>query len=184
MIYARLSYNTQNWHTPSGPEGKSRTPGVHEYDYRFGFEEWLCSPNCYLEDKEGKEFRFAYIQGISKNYRVGDENEVLFLFTINCQLHQRFNVGEIKKWEYVTPEESLWIVNQYPQLIDLMRNQLIQAIGHFQLAINRFDHAVGNHNGLQLFNIKYRRLDYRFNPARKSNINAITSLKRFWLHRR
>ena len=185
MIYARLSFNTHKWETPSGPHGKSRNIGVHEYDYGFGFEEWLHSKNHFLSDKEGKKYHFGYLEGIHKNYRIGDENDTLMLFTINCTARQRFFVGEIKQWQVVTPAESLNIVQQNPQLIVTMSNNVVVATNNFQPAINKFNQHVNNQNGFQLFNIKYKKMDFQFdidNPIK--NPHSVYTFYRFWLHRR
>ena len=185
MIFTRLSYNTLNWERPSGLVGKSKNIGVHENDYRFGFEEWIRSNDCFLIDKEEKKFHFGYIEGIHKNYKGDDENDRLILFTINCGTCQRFIVGEIKSWNFVTPEESLWIVNQYPQSIISMRDELVRATNNFQPAINKFNQHADSQNGFQLFNIKYNSMNYYFNSKNPINIdNGVQKLNRFWLYRR
>jgi len=191
MIYARLSYNKNNWETPSGPYGKSRNRGVHECDYGFGFEEWLFSKKNILSDKDGKKYHFGYLEGINKNYKQGDENESLVLFTINNATHQRFIVGEIKSWQPINEIESTNLVQQKPELIDSMREEVRLVTPHPQLSINKFNKHLNNHielgatKPLQLFNIKFEVFDYRFdsdNPI--NNIHIINNFNRFWLHRR
>ena len=185
MIYARLSYNTNNWQRPSGPSGKSRNHGVHEWDYRFGFEEWLRSKYLLLSDAEGKKYHYGYVEGIHKNYKVVDEHDILQLFTINCTNRQRFWVGKIKEWHRVSQGESNNITLQYPQLITSMRNDVVAATNNFPMALAKFDQHVNNLNGFQLFNIKYRELDYQFDANTHVSVaNRVYKFYRFWFHRR
>lgn len=185
MIYTRLSYNTQDWHQPSGPNGKSRNKGVHEYDYKFGFEEWLCSENCFLPDENGERYHYGYLEGIHKNYKQGDENDSLFLFTIQCATKQRFKVAEIKVWKKVDPSESHYIAQQNPMLVKSMKNNISVVTNNFQMAITKFNLHVNNQNGFQLFNIKYKKINFEINannlPIEK---DQICNFNRFWLYRR
>jgi hypothetical protein len=185
MIYARLSYNTQNWQRPSGPIGKSRNQGIHEFDFGFGFEEWLHSNQFILPDKEGAKYHYGYVEGIHKNYSLGDEQDVLTLFTINCTTRQRFWVGEIKQWQAVDQAESLYIANQNPQLIHTMRNNVAAVTNNLPIAVNRFNQHVANQNGFQLFNIKWKAMKFQFDIKRPINRNnPLYNFYRFWLHRR
>lgn len=181
MIYARLSYNTNNWQNQSGPYGKSRNLGVHEYDYGFGFEEWLFSQNHLLSDKNEKKYHYGYLEGINKNYKQGDENESLVLFTINNNLHQRFIVGEIKIWQKVDVNESSQIVENYPEIINEMREQVDNTTNNNVVALNKFDLHRNNQNGHQLFNIKFEEKDLYFEINQNDIIN---NFNRFWLYRR
>lgn len=189
MIYARVSYNTNNWIFPSGLSGKSRNNYTHEAQYGFGFEEWLFSKDHFLLDEKKEEYHYGYIEGIHKNYEKGDEKEPLKLFTINNDLKQRFIVAEITKWEYVYPNESSYIVNQNLGLVTGMKRQVETATGNSVIPLNQFDkHANNNQNGnkyLQLFNIKFKKFEYVFDknkPVHKSH--EINKLNRFWLYRR
>jgi hypothetical protein len=184
MILARLSFNTNNWEKPSGSFGKSKNINTHECEFGFGFEEWLCNLNAYLNDKNNVKLHFGYIEGIHKNYIVTDEEQPLTLFTINAITKERFIVGIIKDWQYVTPDESTQIVNQNPILIKEMRNDVIVATDNRLLAVVKFNHHVNNHNGFQLFNIKYRNIEFCYdkNKPEKEN-HVIYKLNRFWLYK-
>ena len=185
MIYSRLSYNTLNWQQPSGPIGKSRNRGVHEFDFGFGFEEWFRSNQFLLPDKGGVKHHYGYLEGIHKNYRAGDEQDALTLFTINCTTRQRFWVGEIKRWQAVDQAESLYIVNQNPQLINTMMNNVVATTNNLAIAVNKFNQHVNNQNGFQLLNIKWKTMDFRFDINRPINgNNPVYNFYRFWLHRR
>ncbi len=185
MIYARLSYNTLNWNQPSGPNGKSRNLGVHEFDFGFGFEEWLCSDQLILSNKDGLKYHYGYLEGIHKNFRANDEQHALTLFTINCATGQRFWVGVIKQWRAVDQNESLFIINQNPQLINTMRDSVVAATNNLAIAVNKFNQHVTNQNGFQLFNIKWQAIQFQFDINRPINRNnSVYNLLRFWLHRR
>lgn len=185
MIYARLSYNTQNWSQPSGPNGKSRNRGVHEFDFGFGFEEWLFSDHLFLRDKEGVKYHYGYLEGIHKNYKPNDEQDSLTLFTINCSTSQRFWVGVMNQWQSVDHNESLFIVNQNPGLINAMRRNVVAVTNNYPVAVDKFNQHVTNQNGFQLFNIKWKSIEFNFDidrPVRRNN--PVYKLYRFWLHRR
>lgn len=189
MIYARLSYNNNNWIFPSGQSGKSRNNYTHEGQFGFGFEEWLFSKDHFLLDEKKEEYHYGYIEGIHKNYEKGDEKELLKLFTINNDLKQRFIVAKITKWEYVSPKESLFIVNQNRELIKSMRNQVGTATANPIVSLNQFDqHKNNTQNGkncLQLFNIKFKKFKYVFDKNKPVNkTHEINKFNRFWLHRR
>lgn len=184
MTYTRLSYNSNNWENPSGPIGKSRNRGVHEYDYGFGFEEWLFSKNHFLLDKNGEKCCYGYLEGINKNYTEGDENEPLVLFTINNNLHQRFIVGEIKIWQPINEIESANLIQQNPELIETMREQVAESTNNNVVALEKFDFHRDNQNGHQLFNIKFKQISFIFNTNNPVNNNhVINRFNRFWLYR-
>jgi hypothetical protein len=147
MIYARLSYNTNNWNFPSGLSGKSKNNYTHEGQYGFGFEEWLFSKDHLLLSENKDEYYYGYIEGIHKNYKKEDEEEALILFTINSVLKQRFIVAEITEWEYVCRNESSYIVNQNLGLVKGMKRQVGTATGNALISMNQFDkHANNNQN--------------------------------------
>jgi hypothetical protein len=155
MIYARLSYNSNNWIRPSGPNGKSKSLTTFEAKYGFGFEEWLF-------DRESKTsgYSYGYVEGIKQNYRTGDNQHVLRLYTLYYPIRyakaQRLFVAEIQKWEKVNWEENQHIVGVWSQTgrIKRMRQQLIDVGAD----LNPFNESVNNQNGnqRQLVNIKYK----------------------------
>jgi hypothetical protein len=40
MYFTRITYNNNNWVSPSGTEGKSNNMSLFEAQSHFGFEEW------------------------------------------------------------------------------------------------------------------------------------------------
>jgi hypothetical protein len=176
-IITRVSYNTNHWLTPSGPDGKSRNP-IHEQIYGFGFEEWLFNNLLVREDG----YHYGYIEGIHKNYTNGDEKHPLHLFTINERNRNRNIVAEIGTWKKVDFQESANIVNQFPIVINQMNNDL--NLLENPNAVGKFIQHQNNQNGFQLFNIKFQDFLYCYdfnNPLPRNN--RIYSLNRFWLYR-
>ena len=190
MIYTRLTFNNNSWQLPSGQYGKSKNINTHESGYGFGFEEWLFSENNVLLDKDGKKYHYGYLEGINKNYKIGDKDNSLTLFTINNSTRQRFIVGVINEWKSISPEESAIIVQQNPELIISMREQVRTIVPNAQLSVDKFNNHVNNdlnvnsNRQMQLFNIKFETIDFTFdskNPVEKTHL--IAKFNRFWLHR-
>ena len=191
MIYTRLTFNNREWQLPSGQYGKSKNINTHECEFGFGFEEWLFSENHVLLDKDGKKYHYGYIEGINKNYNTVDENDSLTLFTINNTTQQRFIVGVINEWKSISPEESASLVQQNPELINSMREQVRAVVPNPQLSIDKFNNHLNNdldvnaNRQMQLFNIKFETIDFTFDSKNQvEKTNLISKFNRFWLHRR
>lgn len=181
IINTRLSFNTSGWNQPSGTTGKSRSP-IHEQIYGFGFEEWLFNKSFVNINGEGAKWHFGYVEGIHKNYRLGDENCTLQLFTIDARTGNRYIVAEIKEWKKLSPNDSTNLINQTPVLINQMNNDLIPLAN--PNAIGKFLQHQNNQNGYQLFNIKFKDFSFCYditNPLIRTN--RIYNLHRFWLYR-
>jgi hypothetical protein len=157
MIYARLSYNSNNWQSPSGRIGKSRNKTTFEANHGFGFEEWLFDPNSLTDG-----YYYGYIEGIKQNYVVGDEQNTLKLYTLQYVIPfakaQRQFVGEIKDWLKVDWPENQKIVRVWQKSgrIKYMRQQLEDV----KADLVPFDVAADekNANQIQLVNIKFKAL--------------------------
>ena len=67
--YTRLTYNSNNWHLPSGPVGKCGDENslLWEYTAGFGFEEWYRNPKFQLTDENGLIWQFGYWQCFKKS---------------------------------------------------------------------------------------------------------------------
>lgn len=186
-IIARLSLNTSGWHQPSGATGKSKNR-IHEQIYGFGFEEWLFNESFTFKDKNGEIWHFGYIEGIYKNHKPSDENFTLQLFTIDARTRKRYIVAEIKEWKKLSANESTNLINQNWDLIDQMKNDIIQlnnpeAIGKFLKHQNN-ENNEDNQNTYQLFNIKFKDFSFCYDTAKPlDRTNRIYKLNRFWLHR-
>jgi hypothetical protein len=182
MITARLSFNTNSWVNPSGSFGKSKSETTFEYKYGFGFEEWLFNNSYSYLDKNGDKWNFGYIEGIHKNYRLGDEYNKLQLFTIDARTKNRYIVAEIKTWKRISQNESTNLINQHPHLITQMIADLA-TINNDQ-ALPEFNNHLNNIGNRQLFNIIYKDSTYPFdlnNPLPKND--RIYKQYRFSFHR-
>ncbi len=180
-IITRLSFNTNGWNQPSGTIGKSRRP-IHEQIYGFGFEEWLFNKSFVDIDDKGVKWHFGYIEGIHKNYRIGDENCTLQLFTIDASTRNRYIVAEINEWKKLSPDDSTNLINHKPVLINQMNNDLNLLAN--PNAIGKFLQHRNNQNGYQLFNIKFKRFSYCYDITNPLEVpNRIYNLNRFWLYR-
>ena len=177
-IITRLSFNTKGWQEPSGPLGKSKNQ-IHEHVYGFVFEEWLFNKAFSSKEDKNAKWHFGYIEGIHKNFNLGDDNYPLELFTIDTRTKTRYLVAEIKEWKAISQNESTILINQNPTLINQMQNDL-QAIANPN-ALGKFMQHHNNQNGYQLFNIKFKNWEFinRAIPA----TSAICKMNRFWLHR-
>ena len=182
MIIARLSFNTNGWVNPSGSVGKSRSITTFEFKTGFGFEEWLFNKSFSFTDENGDEWHFGYIEGIHKNYKLGDEEDSLQLFTIDARTKNRYVVAEINKWKVISQNESANIIHQHPQLIAQMIMDL-PIINNVNPLIE-FNNHLNNIGNKQLFNIAYKDSTYLFNLNNPlpSN-NRIYNLHRFFLYR-
>ena len=173
-IITRLSYNSNDWKSPSGSIGKSIND-IHENTYGFGFEEWLFNEK--FIDKDW--FHFGYIEGIHKNFQYGDQMIPLELFTIDQRTRKRYLVAKIKKWENLSQIESSSLISNNLTLINSMKADLL-AIDNTN-ALNKFNQHLNNHNSYQLFNIKFKDFEYLNNEIPISN--SVYKMNRFWLHR-
>lgn len=154
-IYARLSYNSNNWQHPSGSSGKSINRTTFEAKHKFGFEEWLFDPNSHTDG-----YFYGYIQGIKQNYQIGDEQHTLKLYTLHYPVpyanSQRLFVAEIKEWEYVDWHDNQLIVKAWKNSgrIKQMRQKLNNAggdLGPFNVAADE-----NNLEEIQMVNIRFK----------------------------
>ena len=182
MIKARLSFNTNGWIKPSGSIGKSKSETTFEFNYGFGFEEWLFYNSYSYIDENGEKWNFGYIEGIHKNYKQDDEKNSLQLYTIDARTKNRYIVAEINKWKKISQNKSTAIINQHPQMIAQMIVDL--AIVNNNNALVKFNEHLTNQGNCQLFNIMFKDFTYLFDlnkPLPRSD--RIYKLYRFSLHR-
>ncbi len=180
-IYARLSYNSNNWQHPSGSMGKSKNKTTFEASYNFGFEEWLFDPNSLTDG-----YYYGYIEGIKQNYQQGDEQNPLKLYTLHYpvpyKISKRLFFAEIKEWEYVDWYDNQLIVTAWKKSgrIKQMRQQLTKVGGD----LVPFDVAADENNieKIQLVNIRFKILPKVILKATPLN-HSLTTYNRFKLKR-
>ncbi|AYA37834.1 hypothetical protein D3Y59_12740 [Hymenobacter oligotrophus] len=100
---ARICWNTHDWQTPSGPEGKSQAAGSHESDAfgGFGGEEWLFDFS-----RLWKGYHYAFLQPLNTDSDVyGGRVMNIRLFTRNADTGEYFYVGRIRQAEILTDQQ-------------------------------------------------------------------------------
>ncbi len=150
MPYTRLSYNTKNWISPSGLEGKSTNIDTFEH-CGFGMEEWLFN-ELFLRNS----FHYGYIEGL-KDYKEGDENEPLILFSIQQPSKNRFLVAIVDQWQKLNTTEAETLINDfYPEIMQ-MRNQVSNLPNiNIEEALKKFDEHITKKT---FFNIKFKAIE-------------------------
>lgn len=154
MIYARLSYNSNDWIFPSGRNGKSNNKTTFEGVNGFGFEEWLF-------DERGtyNGWQYGYVEGIKQNFRLDDENHILKFYTLQYGILKtalRQFVSELSDWKKVDYLENRDVISHWQSnnRIETMRKELVQ----FNANILPFEEAIAGINKVQLVNIKFKQL--------------------------
>jgi len=104
--FARLTYNSNNWLTPSGHQWKKsnqKKKGIsYENRYGYGHEEWLFNPNF---QKDG--YQYGFIQGLT--LKSIDFFEEVHLYTVQKVNGRRFvfYLGFIKNVEGILNNEEI-----------------------------------------------------------------------------
>lgn len=106
---ARICWNSNNWIKPSGRIGKSNNKDSYEYQNGYGHEEWLLDTTKLING-----YHYGYIQAVGK-HRDTYLSQIfdVSLYSINSQTKERWWVGEIKKLEVISAEESEKIYKTY-----------------------------------------------------------------------
>ena len=101
---ARICWNTNNWHRPSGSEGKSKTKRSYEKEQGFGHEEWLFDERMILKDG----YLYGYLQALLESKCHKGKVYDIHLFTINSDTGDRLYVGCLREAEVLTDEQRSW----------------------------------------------------------------------------
>jgi len=100
--YARLTWNTNDWISPSGPTGKSIDKNTYEQNHGFGHEEWLFDLEKIIEG-----YHYGFLEPVSKYYHKykGKYFDVM-LYTIDGRSKKKLQwIGKIERL-YVLKEEE------------------------------------------------------------------------------
>ena len=102
---ARICWNTNNWHRPSGSEGKPRLNSHMKRNRGFGHEEWLFDERMILKDG----YLYGYLQALLESKVSQGESLMIFIiFTINSDTGDRLYVGCLREAEVLTDEQRSW----------------------------------------------------------------------------
>jgi hypothetical protein len=129
---ARLCWNTNNWESPSGTEGKSSNKDSYEHIHGFGHEEWLFDMS-----KPVDGYHYSFIEPIGSDGRKTHAGKTydLSFYSIENMTRKRFWIGEIKNVEVVSEEESERVHAIYVQngWLDEMVQQLKAVDADFKI---------------------------------------------------
>lgn len=165
-FYCRLSYNSNGWETPSGHFGKSTNPNNHEFDYGFGFEEWLFNQRRFNDDN-GKRFHIGYVDPLRDFDPLIHVKQDLVLYTLfnNGINTNRYVVCKLRsdEWDFIDIEEYKIFVRNNQAHIKQMKEELLNAMPIIRpnIVMNRFIQQLNMqsplgilHSDFRLFNIK------------------------------
>lgn len=159
--FLRLSYNTNNWELPSGHLFKSIHEGSHEFEFGFGFEEWLLNKRRF-KDKNGESIHLGYLDPLRHFDQENMEKKDLVLYTLKNEQNQtrRFIVSKIAKsdWEFISSADYtiLRVING--SAIQEIRSELLEAMPLLRsnLVMKRFNQQVDGQDYAGLENQEHR----------------------------
>ncbi|MGB1017764.1 MAG: hypothetical protein ACPGVH_01735 [Chitinophagales bacterium] len=126
--YARLTWNTESWHTPIKHTRKKIVEGkkmLHEHKYGYGHEEWLFNPRYNVNG-----FQYGMIEGVNSMKADQEFVKELTLYTINPISSERFLVGKLTDVEIIKDyENELKIIRPY---FDKSKKIMIQELKNVQ----------------------------------------------------
>lgn len=141
---ARLCWNTNYWHYPTGREGKLTDKETFEGEHGFGHEEWLFDCSTLIDG-----WKYGFIQALNHSHEKYEGQHLsLLLYAINHISKQRYWVGAINDLEVLTKQEARkisWVYKRQGWL-KTMRKQ----VGGLGLKTDTLHHAE------TLLNVRYR----------------------------
>jgi|GEM_PF-1245386 len=121
----RLTWNSNNWETPSGhawhPKNQGNTTIAYENQYGFGHEEWLFNERFRING-----YQYGYIRGVNNLSEDAEFIDQITLYTIRDD-KQRCLVGNIHNVEiiegYEEEEEKIenLIASYMPSMLDELK---------------------------------------------------------------
>ena len=105
--YTRLTYNTNDWITPSGTFGKCNGL-LYEAETGFGWEEWLFNKRTRKTGSNGFEYQYGFLECFNRSHFGAEKNhEKVYLYTRNCESDQYIAVAIIENLKKLSNEEAL-----------------------------------------------------------------------------
>lgn len=106
---ARLCWNTNYWHCPTGREGKLTDEDTFEGEHGFGHEEWLFDRSTLIGG-----WKYGFVQALNHSHgKYEGRNLSLLLYAINHRTKQRYWVGTIDNAEVLTKLDARKISRTY-----------------------------------------------------------------------
>jgi len=150
---ARLCWNTNGWIVPSGIQGKSKNKDTHESKFGYGHEEWLFDFGKLING-----YHYGFLEPIRKQQdSFAGTTYDIWLYTLDGKSKIRYWVGEIKNVEVLNSKDSLKATELYKK-----RGWLKEMENQVRL-INGKTHPFSNWKGLDLFNIRFKPDNLKFN---------------------
>ena len=121
----RLTWNSNNWETPSGhswhPKNQGNSAVAYEKQYGFGHEEWLFNERFRIDG-----YQYGYIRGV---YNLSEDVEFLDQITLytfrydkqRCLVGNIHNVEIIEGYEEEKKIESL-LASYMPSMLDELKD--------------------------------------------------------------
>ncbi len=190
--YTRLTYNSKDWHLPSGPIGKcgDYTSLLWEFTAGFGFEEWYRNPKFQVKDENGVTWQYGYWQCFKNpnNHNAGIYEDFEVYTRINNNppntLTRNIKVAIYKKIHVLDQNERSLLDRHFQNEIIEIRDLLAQTSKRDGTLIdvnNNFDYEP---SGQSRFNIKFRLEDENYVFANNLNILIARGGFRFGLYER
>ncbi|KGI76894.1 hypothetical protein [Oleiagrimonas soli] len=106
---ARLCWNTNYWHSPSGREGKLTDVDTFEGEHGFGHEEWLFNHSTLIDG-----WKYGFIQALNRSQeKYQGQHLSLLLYAIDHNSKQRYWIGTIDDAEVLTKRDARRISHQF-----------------------------------------------------------------------
>ena len=142
---ARLTWNSNGWVKPSGPNGKSKNSDTHEGKFGYGHEEWLFDSSKLIDG-----YHYGFLEPIRKQQQAYTNNIYdVWLYTIDNISKKRFWIGEISKVEVI---DNI--------LAESIKQIYIKNDWHSEMELQIIDcganaNGFSDWNGVDLFNVRF-----------------------------
>jgi len=150
---ARLTWNSNGWVKPSGPNGKSKNTDTHEGKFGYGHEEWLFDSSKLIDG-----YHYGFLEPIRKQQQAYINNIYdVWLYTIDNISKKRFWIGEINKVEVI---DNI--------LAESIKQIYIQNDWHSEMELQIIDcganaNGFSDWNGVDLFNVRFLPSEIKYN---------------------
>jgi hypothetical protein len=161
---ARITWNTEGWIKPSGPNGKTKNKS-HEADYGYGHEEWLFDTSKVIDG-----YHYGFLEPIHKHYQsyIGYTYQIS-LFTIDGTTKQKYWVGTIDQVDVIPEDEASRIADLYREKGWL--NEMINDLKDQKLDADHFLSWISN-TPSAFFNVRYKPQELNDFPGELIPVNS------------
>ncbi|WDF77022.1 hypothetical protein PQ469_24365 [Mucilaginibacter sp. KACC 22773] len=150
---SRLTWNSNGWVMPSGPDGKSADDSAHERRYGYGHEEWLFDTGKLIDG-----YHYGFLEPVRKYQAayIGKKYDI-WLYSINDTTKLRYWIGEIAGLEVIDTNIANEITDHYRAQgwLGEMENQIIASGANIK--------GFSEYQGIDLFNIRFKPENLKLN---------------------